>query len=94
MRLKIATWNMAYWSHKKYDAEAWNYFLNEINCDILLFQESFPNMDILNKDGLVWNEIGNTRPWGSGVYSSKFKIREFSFNTDFYGSVLQPLKLK
>ncbi len=78
---------MAYWSHKKYGAEAWSYFVNDIDCDILLFQESYPDLEILDKDGLVWNEIGDSRPWDSGVYSPKYKIREFSFNTDFFGAV-------
>lgn len=87
MKLKIATWNMAYWNKKQYEAEAWRYFVKDINCDILLFQESYPNMEILEEDGLVWDEIGGTRPWGSGIYSPKYKISKYSFETDFIGAV-------
>jgi len=85
--MKFATWNMAYWSHKQYEKEAWKYFTGELGCDILLFQESFPNSEILDKDKLIWNAIGNTRPWGSGVYSPECKIKEYSFRNNFFGAV-------
>jgi len=78
---------MAHWSHKKHDKESWNYFVNELDYDILLFQESYPNMEILDKNKLVWNEIGDNRPWGSGIYSKKYKIRELNFNNSFFGAV-------
>jgi len=42
MKVKIATWNMAYWSHKKYFEKAWDYFLNELDVDIFFFQEAKP----------------------------------------------------
>ena len=87
MKLKLATWNMAYWTHKRYEIDAWKYFTQEIDCDILLFQESYPNLEILNQNRLVWNKIGGTRPWGSGIYSPKFKIKEFSFKNSFIGAV-------
>ncbi len=78
---------MAYWSHKKHSLESWDYFVNKLDCDTLLFQESYPNYDILDKNKLVWNEIGNSRPWGSGVYSKKHKIKELNFNNNFFGAV-------
>ena len=85
--MKLATWNMAYWSHKQFETEAWKYFTKEINCDVFLCQESYPNLEILDKDSLVWNEIGESRPWGSGVYCPKYKIKEYSFNNSFFGAV-------
>jgi hypothetical protein len=36
MNLKLATWNMAFWSHKNYLEEAWKYLLEEIDADIFL----------------------------------------------------------
>ena len=87
MSIKIATWNMAYWSHKSLLAESWDYFLNDLNCDILLFQESFPDYEKLSAEKLVWNKIGGTRPWGSGVYSSKYNIKEVVIETKFIGSI-------
>ncbi len=87
MSIKIATWNMAYWSHKAFLTEAWEYFLDNLDCDILLFQESFPLYDKLHQDKLVWHEIGGTRPWGSGIYSSKYSIKEVLIDTKFIGSI-------
>jgi len=87
MELKLSTWNMAHWSHKKDNVEAWKYFVEEINSDIFLFQESYPNLEILNQDSLKWNEIGNSRQWGSGIYSPKYPIKEYSFNNNFFGAV-------
>ena len=88
MKIRIATWNMAHWSHKDFNKDAWSFFLNEIDCDILLFQESVPCTDILNKEQLVWNIIGGTRPWGTGIYCPKFKIKEHSFKHDFFGALV------
>jgi hypothetical protein len=48
MEITLATWNMAYWSHKKYLKDAWQYYLNTINSDILLFQESYPDYEQLD----------------------------------------------
>ena len=79
---------MAHWSHKEHSKEAWSYFLGQTDCDILLFQESFPDLEILNAKNLVWSAIGDSRPWGSGIYSQKFPIREFSFRTQFFGSLI------
>lgn len=87
MKIKLATWNMAYWSHKAYQTEAWDYFLEKLNCDIILFQESFPKSDKLDPNRLVWDEIGGTRPWGSGVYSSKYNIEKIKIDTEFIGSI-------
>jgi len=87
MKIKIATWNMAYWSHRKYESEAWDYLINGTDCDVFLTQESVPNLELLDRNSLVWNEIGGTRPWGTGIYSPKYKIREFPLNTSFVGSV-------
>lgn len=78
---------MAHWSHKQFEAEAWDFFSKELDCDVLLFQESSPNLEILNADHLVWNAIGGTRPWGSGVYSENQNIKEVSFENKFFGAV-------
>jgi len=72
MRIKIATWNMAYWQCKRHFEEAWDYYLKEIDADIIFFQEARPSKIVEdNREHLVWNEIGGKRPWGSGVYSKK-----------------------
>ncbi|MCY4524657.1 MAG: hypothetical protein OXB84_07965, partial [Halobacteriovoraceae bacterium] len=86
--MKFATWNMAYWTHKETNSEAWNYFTQSLGCDILLFQEGNPDLKILDENRLVWHPIGDTRPWGSGIYSIKNKIKEHSFKSDFFGAVV------
>ncbi|MBU1198882.1 MAG: hypothetical protein KKF46_06125 [Nanoarchaeota archaeon] len=86
MKIKIATWNMAYWSHKKLLEEAWNYFLNEIDADFYFFQEARPSKKIQDdKTHIVWNEIGGNRPWGSGIYSKRFELSEECIKTEFKG---------
>lgn len=87
MNVKLATWNMAYWSHRSFLKQSWQYFLNELDCDILLFQEAIPDMDLLDKSRLVWNPIGGTRPWGSGIYSKTHPIKEKIFKTCLPGAV-------
>ncbi len=87
MKIRIATWNMAYWQYKKYFEEAWDYYLKEIDADIIFFQEARPSKVVENdKEHLVWNEIGSNRPWGSGVYSKKYKLSEEIIKTEFKGA--------
>lgn len=82
MKIKIATWNMAYWSHKKYSEEAWAYFLN-LDTDILLFQEARPPNSLIRDDmHLIWKEIGESRRWGSGILIKGFKTEEYKINLD------------
>lgn len=87
MEITLATWNMAYWNHKKLLKDAWHYYINTINPDILLFQESYPDYEQLDNKNIIWNEIGDSRPWGSGIYCPKYKIKEFPFANNFHGSV-------
>jgi len=78
MKVKIATWNMAYWSHKKYLEEAWDYFLNELDTDIFLFQEAKPSKTI-NSTNLIWHNAGKSvgrKYWSTGIYSKKYKLSE------------------
>lgn len=42
MKIRLLTWNMAYWQHKNIHKEAWAYLLDEIGADIILFQEGRP----------------------------------------------------
>ncbi len=87
MKIKIATWNMAYWQYKKYFEEVWDYYLEEIDADIIFFQEARPSKRIQNdKEHFVWNEIGGNRPWGSGVYSKRYKLTEEIIKTEFKGA--------
>ncbi|WP_048815415.1 exonuclease/endonuclease/phosphatase family protein [Methanosalsum zhilinae] len=77
---------MAYPFYKSYHKDAWDYLLNEIDADIILFQEARPTA-YLNEDDkhLVWNEIGDNRSWGSGIYSQKYELKEETIKSDFKG---------
>jgi len=77
MNIRIATWNMAYWLHKRQHNDAWRCFMDETQADIYLFQEGKPTASMFrNKGHLAWNKIGKTRNWGSGIYSDKYSIIE------------------
>ncbi len=73
MKIKIATWNMNYWEKRKLIKDSWFYFLNNVDADFYLFQESVP-VDLLDKDNLVYNQFEERRDWGTGVYSKKYKL--------------------
>jgi len=45
MKIKIATWNMAYWQYKKYFEEAWDYYLKKIDADIIFFKKQDPQRE-------------------------------------------------
>ncbi|MDO8537310.1 MAG: hypothetical protein Q7S21_00335 [archaeon] len=77
MKIRIATWNMAYWSHKKYFEEAWAYFLNELDVDIFLFQEAKPCKMLCDDKSFIWHNAGESsgkKEWGAGIYSKKFEL--------------------
>ena len=85
MKVKIATWNLAYANpkYKKSFGAAWEYYINKIDADIFLFQEvRLPKAD---ENHLVWHEIGGKRDWGSGIYSKKYELSEEVVKTDFRG---------
>ena len=86
MNIKIATWNMAYWSHQNFLDEAWNFFLNSVDADFYFFQEgrSFPQI-IEDGGHMVWSEIGGHRNWGSGIYSKKYLLVEEKIETNYNG---------
>jgi exodeoxyribonuclease-3 len=88
MIVKFATWNMAYGFHSNILTETWDYYLNTISADFHLFQEARPPQHILNESGhLVWDEIGGTRPWGSGIYSKSNELGKEVIDTDFSGAI-------
>ena len=87
--VKIATWNMNYWQNKRMVNDAWKHYLNEVDADIYLFQEARPTEELIgDRKHLVWEEIGGTRRWGSGIYSKKFEVVKEEFKTDYQGSVV------
>jgi exonuclease III len=88
MELKIVTWNMAYWSHKKFVNQAWAYFFEKIDADIYLFQESYPSEYWKNSDNFLWFGIGGTRNWGTGIYSKKYPLEHLEIKNNHIGSLV------
>jgi len=84
-QLRIATWNMAYGFHRSMLEDAWNCYLDTCDADFYLFQEGRPSA--VHNRHLVWNEIGNSRKWGSGIYSPTHEVFEEVIKSDFKGSL-------
>ena len=87
MRLKLASWNMAHWSHAKHGEEAWQFFTGELDSEILLFQEAFPTDSVIDSGQCLWRPIGGSRNWGSGIYSGKYHVRRYPVDSNFAGAV-------
>ena len=65
---------------------AWECFLNAVQADFYLAQESRPYPKA-QEGHMVWNEIGGTRDWGSGIYSPKYEINEEDIGSKFKGAL-------
>jgi len=85
--LRIATWNMAYWSHKGMLDAAWQCYLDTVDADFYLFQEGRPAQAVQRQAHLVWSEIGGPRKWGSGIYSPTAEIIEEDIGSSFKGAL-------
>lgn len=86
MNLKLVTWNMAFWSHRTHLVDAWNYFLGNVDADIYLFQESRPPQELTNDPNFLWFEIGDSRDWGTGIYSKTYPVKSLPVQSVHPGS--------
>lgn len=93
MDLKIATWNMAHREPK----DRWDYLINEVSPDIALVQEARPPAEAHRSDEnnseytfsgykLIWEEIGGTRKWGSGVVTKNLPVDKIKSPEEFKNS--------
>jgi exonuclease III len=71
MKLKIVTWNMAWWSHKAKIDDAWDFLYNDIKADVALLTEmGDPVGSKCPFPYFKWQNIGlNRLYWGSGIVS-------------------------
>jgi exonuclease III len=88
MDLKLVTWNMAFWSHKRFLEQAWGYFIEEVDADIYLFQEACPPQELKDDPNFLWFQIGGNRNWGTGIYSKKYPLRRLQIQSDYTGSLV------
>jgi endonuclease/exonuclease/phosphatase family metal-dependent hydrolase len=87
VKLKVASWNMAHWTHRSVADKAWGYLDREIAADIALLQESAPTPE-RQKEGCVWREIGGTRRWGSCVMTRNLSLTEVHLERNDYPGAL------
>ena len=91
MHLRVATWNMGYWTHKGAHADAWSFLVDRIAPDIALVQEARPPSDI-DPTGLVWHPVlrkdGKQEEWGSGILTRGLPLTELSFENSHPGSLV------
>lgn len=76
--MKVMTWNMAYWSHKKLLDSSWRYF-TQLGADVLLFQEAHKPTFIKNNQNFIWHPAGvsnGRKSWGAGIYSGAYSLTE------------------
>lgn len=70
---------MAYWTHKQYSEEAWNYLLNTIEADFILCQEARRPKVLEGDDNFIWHKAGEIqakRDWGIGIYSKSHPLSQ------------------
>lgn len=66
--VRVATWNLAHWTHKGSGRAAWRYLLEELRPDIALVQECVPPAE-LSGYHLAWGRAypWEGQPWGTGL---------------------------
>ena len=67
-QVRMATWNMAYWSHRGMLDDAWKCYLTAVDADFYLIQEGRPGAVTHRDTHLVWNAIGGSRGSSSCIY--------------------------
>lgn len=77
MKIRVLTWNMAYWSHRNLNEEVWMYILDGIDPDFVLFQEGKRPSFLENDKNFLWHNAGETKgrkDWGTGIYSKRYEL--------------------
>jgi len=85
--MKIVTWNMDYWQHRKEYSISWDFLNRVLAPEIVIAQEAIPPLTSNSLRNYVWREIGKTRKWGSGIFS-KYPVEEVQFDNHYLGSVI------
>lgn len=70
-RMRVVTWNMAYWSHRATHDEAWRWILTELRPDVLLCQEAVVPDWVAADHSVIWSRAydAGRQPWGTGIVS-------------------------
>ena len=86
MNLKVITWNMNYWQRSESQrAGAWN-FLNSLNVDIALLQETKPYFNCMNNYQIFSQRSHARDGWGTAIITKKYNSYKHSFLSTYEGS--------
>ena len=70
--MRVATWNMAFWSHRGACDRAWRWLLDTLKPDVALVQESVvPDWVAASGWSVQWERayLEGKQPWGTGIVS-------------------------
>lgn len=67
--IRVVTWNMAYWSHRRTRDEAWRWVLGELRPDVFLCQEAVVPEWVRAEHNVTWERSYPTgsQLWGTGI---------------------------
>jgi exonuclease III len=70
--MRIVSWNMAYWSHRRHHDEAWRWVLDELRPNVLLIQEAVVPEWVRQRFGVQWTRAYGTgrQGWGTGIVTT------------------------
>ena len=86
MNLKVITWNMNYWQRNETQrTEAWD-FLNSLNVDIAILQETKPYLNCMNNYNIISQRFPVKDGWGSAIITKKYNLYKYSFLSTYEGS--------
>ena len=70
--MRVVSWNMAYWSHRRHHEQAWRWIIDELSPDVLLVQEAVIPEWVQRRWGVHWTRAYETgrQPWGTGLVTS------------------------
>jgi endonuclease/exonuclease/phosphatase family metal-dependent hydrolase len=86
MNLKVITWNMNYWQRSESQrAKAWD-FLNSLNVDIAILQETKPYFNCMNNHYVFSQKFPVKDSWGSAIITKNYNSYKHSFLSTYVGS--------
>lgn len=78
--MKVISWNLGFWLHRKYHYNAWDYLREEIRPDFALLQET-KTPKLQNNEHIFFKKIHNQ--WGTAIYSREHPIEDVRFETSY-----------
>lgn len=83
--MRIATWNIPHSFRASSHSDAWRYLLNELSADYYLAQEVIPPDWVFDEYHVEWQDIGDSRTWGSAVVSGEHDLRRVNIDSPLEG---------